>query len=224
MQDPRVGLYITASTLTVPFVWSGPTCIEPSSGAEAGNRKSQSLLDPSPVCSKAVAVCAAVIALGMSTAWGQQQSATLPNGASSLQETYQDWRLACTIQENARACTVSQDQTQQNGQRLLAVELLARPNGGLSGTLLLPFGILFEPGVSVEIDDAPPVARLPFRTCLPNGCIAMFPIDRAIAQKLKAGVALKLNVTTAADTKLSFPVSLKGLGAALDRVAALSAR
>jgi invasion protein IalB len=160
----------------------------------------------------------------MSTAAAQQQAATLPNGASSLQETYQDWRLACTIEENARVCAVSQDQAQQNGQRLLAVDLRARPNGGLSGTLLLPFGILFEPGVSAQIDDAPPVARLPFRTCLPNGCVALFPIDRALMQKLKAGTALKLNVTTAADTKLSFPVSLKGLGAALDRVAALSAR
>ena len=153
----------------------------------------------------------------------QQQTATLPNGASSLQETYQDWRLACTIQDNARVCTVSQDQAQQNGQRLLAVELRTRPNGGLSGTLLLPFGILFEPGVSAQIDDAAPVARLPFRTCLPNGCIALFPIDGPLMQKLKKGAALKLNVTTAADTKLTFPVSLKGLGAALDRVALLSA-
>lgn len=160
----------------------------------------------------------------VSAAAAQQQAATLPNGASSLQETYQDWRLTCTIEENARVCAVSQDQAQQNGQRLLAVELRTRANGGLSGTLLLPFGILFEPGVSAQIDDAPPVARLPFRTCLPNGCVALFPIDRALMQKLKAGTALKLNVTTAADTKLSFPVSLKGLGAALDRAASLSAR
>ncbi len=104
------------------------------------------------------------------------------------------------------------------------MELRTRPNGGLSGTLLLPFGILFEPGVSAQIDDAPPVARLSFRTCLPDGCLALFPIDRALMQKMKAGAVMKLNVTTAADTKLSFPVSLKGLGAALDRVVALSAR
>ena len=214
MQDSRVGLYIS---VFAPGSRRGPF-------DDASNpRKSHPLLDPRPAFLKAVAVCAAVTALWMSTAAAQQLAATLPNGASSLQETYQDWRLACTIQDNVRACTVSQDQAQQNGQRLLAVELRPRPNGGLVGTLLLPFGILFEPGVSAQIDDAPPVARLPFRTCLPNGCIALFPIDRALMQKLKAGAALKLNVTTAADTKLSFPVSLKGLGAALDRVAGLSA-
>lgn len=160
----------------------------------------------------------------ISTAAAQQLAATLPNGASSLQETYQDWRLACTIQDNAPACAVSQDQSQKNGQRLLAVELRPRGNGGLSGTLLLPFGILFEPGVAVQIDDQPALGLLKFRTCLPDGCVALFPIDRALMQKLKAGAVLNLNVTTAAETKLSFPVSLKGLGAALDRVAALSAR
>ncbi|UCI09057.1 invasion associated locus B family protein [Mesorhizobium sp. B1-1-8] len=154
----------------------------------------------------------------------QQQAATLPNGASSLQETYQDWQLACGIQDNARVCMVSQDQTQKNGQRLLALELRPGAKGGMTGTLLLPFGILFDPGVTAEIDDQPPVGPLKFRTCLPNGCIALFPVDRALAQKLKAGTALKLTVTTAADTKLSFPVSLKGLGPALDRAAALSGR
>jgi invasion protein IalB len=65
---------------------------------------------------------------------------------------------------------------------------------------------------------------LKFRTCLPSGCVALFPVDRPLMQKLKAGTELKLNVTTAAETQLSFPVSLKGLGAALDRVAGLSAR
>ncbi|MBZ9920809.1 MULTISPECIES: invasion associated locus B family protein [unclassified Mesorhizobium] len=189
---------------------------------EPRKRKSPSLFDRF-VLLKAAAICA--VALPASSACAQQQqAATLPNGASSLQETYQDWSLACTIQDNARACSVSQDQTQKNGQRLLAVELRAGPKGGLTGTLLLPFGILFDPGVTIQIDDQPPLGQLRFRTCLPNGCVAQFPIDRALAQKLKAGGVLTLNVITDAETKLNFPVSLKGLAAALDRVAALSGR
>ncbi|RWC89867.1 MAG: invasion associated locus B family protein [Mesorhizobium sp.] len=174
---------------------------------------------------KAAAICAATFSASLPAAFAQQQqAASLPNGASSLQETYQDWQLACVIQDNARVCTVTQDQTQKNGQRLLAVELRAAQKGGLIGTLLLPFGILFDPGVAAQIDDQPPVGPLKFRTCLPNGCVALFPIDRALMQKLKAGTELKLDVTTAAETPLSFPVSLKGLGAALDRMVALSAR
>jgi invasion protein IalB len=173
---------------------------------------------------KAAVICAAAFSAWVPAVFAQQQQASLPNGASSLQETYQDWQLACGMQDNARVCTVTQDQTQKNGQRLLAVELRVGQKGGLIGTLLLPFGILFEPGVTPQIDDQPPLGPLKFRTCLPNGCVALFPIDRALMQKLKAGSELKLDVTTAADTKLSFPVSLKGLGAALDRMVALSAR
>ncbi|TGV57860.1 invasion associated locus B family protein [bacterium M00.F.Ca.ET.141.01.1.1] len=174
---------------------------------------------------KAAALCAAAFSASPPAAFAQQQqAASLPNGASSLQETYQDWQLACGMQDNARVCTVTQDQTQKNGQRLLAVELRVGQKGGLIGTLLLPFGILFDPGVAAQIDDQPPVGPLKFRTCLPNGCVALFPIDRALMQKLKAGTELKLDVTTAAETTLSIPVSLKGLGAALDRMVALSAR
>lgn len=208
MQNPRVGLHLTA----------------PRTGPLTEMRKPQSLFDRY-FLPWAAAVCAVAMASWTQAAHAQQQpAATLPNGASSLAETYQDWRLSCAIQDNARACAVSQDQSQKNGQRLLAVELRPRANGGLTGTLLLPFGILFEPGVAVQIDDQPPLGPLKFRTCLPDGCVALFPVDRTLMQKLKAGAVLTLNVTTAAETPLSFPVSLKGLGAALDRVVALSGR
>ncbi|TPK75654.1 invasion associated locus B family protein [Mesorhizobium sp. B2-4-15] len=175
---------------------------------------------------KAAAISAVAFAalVPAALAQQQQQQGSLPNGASSLQETYQDWQLACSMQDNARVCTVTQDQTQKNGQRLLAVELRVGQKGGLIGTLLLPFGILFDPGVTPQIDDQPPMAQQRLRTCLPTGCIVVFPIDRPTLGKMKVGSVLKLNVTTAAETPLTFPVSLNGLSAALDRMVALSAR
>ncbi|QKD02164.1 invasion associated locus B family protein [Mesorhizobium loti] len=174
---------------------------------------------------KAVAVYAVAFAASVPAASAQeQQAASLPNGASSLQETYQDWQLACRMQDNARVCTVTQDQTQKNGQRLLAVELRVGQKGGVAGTLLLPFGILFDPGVTLQIDDQPPLLQQRLRTCLPAGCLAVFSIDRSVLGKLRGGEVLKLNVTTDAETPLTFPVSLHGLTAALDRMVALSAR
>src|SRR5919108_1346454 len=84
-----------------------------------------------------VTAAAALIALSVSAA-AQDAGSTLPGGASSLQETYQDWSLACQGTPKA-VCAVSQQQTQQNGQRVLAIELRRGADGGVSGTLVLPF-------------------------------------------------------------------------------------
>ncbi|WP_083222795.1 invasion associated locus B family protein [Ensifer sp. LC163] len=46
----------------------------------------------------------------------------------SIVETYRDWRVACVQQGTDKQCAMSQVQTQQNGQRVLAIELSA-PSG-----------------------------------------------------------------------------------------------
>lgn len=177
------------------------------------------------LCARTISACGTIIALLMSQAAAQQQvAAALPNGASSLREVYQDWSVACSVQETTRICSLSQDQVQQNGQRLLAVEVRGRADGSATATILLPFGILLDSGVTPQIDDQSPLSQLRFRTCLPGGCIAVFPIDPSTLGKMRNGTVLKLNVTTDAETQLTFPVSLHGLTAALDRVASLSPR
>jgi invasion protein IalB len=148
----------------------------------------------------------------------------LPNGASTLQETYQDWRVACSQRDKAPACTISQDQTQQNGQRLLAVEMQMRPDGSAIATFLLPFGIVLDSGITPNVDDQPPLKPVRFRTCLPTGCIALLQIDPATLAKLRVGSRLNLKVTADPDKALSFPVSLHGFSAAIDRVTVLSPR
>lgn len=172
---------------------------------------------------KAVSTCEAVLFSLISPASAQQKGA-LPDGPSSLREVFQDWSVACSVRENAKTCSLSQDQVQQNGQRLLAVELQRRADGSATATLLLPFGILLDAGITPQIDDQPPLSQQRFRTCLPTGCIAVFSIDPPTLAKMRRGSVLKLNVTTDAETQLTFPVSLGGLTSALDRMAALNAR
>ena len=134
MQDPRVGLYLTAATRRP----------EADLGIPPHRKRRPPLLAHRHFSLKAVAVYAVAFAASVPAASAQQQqAASLPNGASSLQETYQDWQLACRMQDNARVCTITQDQTQKNGQRLLAVELRVGQKGGVAGTLLLPFPRLF---------------------------------------------------------------------------------
>ncbi len=148
----------------------------------------------------------------------------LPNGASSLQETYQDWRIVCSQRDKVPACSISQDQTQQNGQRLLAVEMQIRPDGSALATLLLPFGIVLDSGVTPNIDDQPPMKPIRFRTCLPNGCIALLPLDAATLSKVRTGSRLNLKVVADGGNALAFQVSLQGFSAAADRVAALGVK
>ncbi len=52
-----------------------------------------------------------------------QDAPSLPGGASSLQESYRDWRVTCRIAEATKRCALSQQQARQDGQRVLAIKL-----------------------------------------------------------------------------------------------------
>lgn len=147
---------------------------------------------------------------------------TLPGGASSLNETYRDWRVACAQQGTAKQCALSQAQAQQNGQRVLAIELVAPARNLVSGTLVLPFGLALDSGVSFQIDDKPAMAPMRFRTCVPAGCLVNLSFDAPTIVALRAGSALKVKATADGGAAAPFSISLQGFGTALDRVAALA--
>jgi invasion protein IalB len=148
--------------------------------------------------------------------------ASLPGGATSLQETFQDWQVNCAVQAIGKRCTLSQQQFGQNRQRLLAIELAPGDGANVTGTLVLPFGLLLEAGVTPQIDDKPTGKPLRFRTCLPAGCVVPLQFDGATASALRAGTALKFIATPSESNEaLTFSISLKGLPAALSRTAAL---
>lgn len=164
---------------------------------------------------------AAIAAFMALSAPAVAQEAGLPGGASSLQETYQDWSLSCQSAPTT-VCAVSQQQTQQNGQRVLAIELRKGAEGAVSGNLVLPFGLLLEAGAALQIDDAQPRAPLPFSTCLPAGCLVPLSFDAKTVAALRAGTALKIKVQGMEKNDVALSVSLKGLAAALDRLAVLA--
>ena len=164
---------------------------------------------------------AAVALLALAGSASAQDGAyKLPNGASSLQETYQDWSLACQGVPQI-VCTVSQQQTQQNGQRVMAIELRRNGDGTLAGNLVLPFGLALEAGVVLQIDDAAPQKPLRFSTCLPGGCLVPLNFDAKAVIALKTSAALKVKAQGMDTKELALPISLKGLAAALDRLAVL---
>ncbi|AIJ71803.1 MULTISPECIES: invasion associated locus B family protein [Brucella] len=150
-------------------------------------------------------------------------AASLPGGASTLQETYQDWTVSCQSQKDTTACVMRQEQSSaQTGQRVLTAELRNVAGGKVDGVLLMPFGLDLAKGASLKIDDtAGP--NLTFSTCLPQGCLAPVSFDAKQVAALKSGT--NINVTTTAlspSQPVAFKISLKGFGAALDRIQALT--
>ncbi|QCI66762.1 invasion associated locus B family protein [Phreatobacter stygius] len=148
-------------------------------------------------------------------------ASTLPGGASSLQETYQDWQVACLQQGAGKRCALSQQQADpQSRQRVLAIELTTVADKA-EGVLVLPFGLALDKGVTLQIDDGPVGQPLRFRTCLPAGCLVPLSFDARAVATLRRGTAIKAKVTTDDGRETTFSISLKGLAPALDRTAVL---
>ncbi len=151
-----------------------------------------------------------------------QSTATLPGGASSLQESYQNWQVVCTQRESAKQCAMSQQQvSRQNQQRVLLVELTPTKDK-LEGVLVLPFGLALEKGASLQIDDGTVGQPLRFRTCLPAGCIVPLKFGAGMLANLQHGTAIKIKVVSDGGEETPLSVPLKGFSEAYSRVTALS--
>lgn len=148
----------------------------------------------------------------------------LPGGASSIQESYEDWRVLCNVVNNAKRCAVQQVQSDtKTGQRVLMIELNPTADGGTTGNLVMPFGLQFDAGVSLALDAGTSGKPLNYKTCIPAGCLVPLALDANTITALKAGKQLKLTAKSVDDSAkpLVFTVSLKGFGPALDRAAAI---
>ncbi len=151
-----------------------------------------------------------------------QSPAPLPGGASSLNETYKDWQVSCTQQGNAKRCSMSQQQVnQQNRQRVLAIEITAVANKS-EGVVMLPFGLALDAGVKLQIDEGGIGQPIRFRTCLPAGCLVPLSFDAATVASLRKATALKVIATADGGAATPFSISLQGFGTALDRIAVLT--
>ena len=157
---------------------------------------------------------------------GTQTQPAFPNGATSLNEAYQDWTVLCATSEKGRICLMTQQQRKSDtNQLVLAAEFNAVSANEMKGTLVLPFGLRLADGVVLQIDEQALSAPLPFATCLPTGCIIAADFDAGMVKALRAGAALKLTAK-AHDTgqNVLFSISLKGFAATQDRAVALSAQ
>lgn len=147
-------------------------------------------------------------------------AATLPNGASAINETYGDWTVDCRIADGQRLCVLLQSQgNSQTGQRVFAIELRAPKNGRAEGTVLFPFGMKLENGAVLRLDDKDLGQGLRFSTCMAQGCLLPISFPTIATDAMKAGKALTVAALNLSNNEpVSFNVSLGGFAAALDRI------
>nr|WP_152027359.1 invasion associated locus B family protein [Brucella pituitosa] len=165
---------------------------------------------------------AALLAVLFGTlAAGTANSAPLPNGASTLSETYQDWTVSCQTQKDATRCVMTQTQSDaKSGQRVFAAEI-NNTNGKSEGVLVLPFGMDLAKGVTLNTGDG--TQALTYSTCLPQGCLVPVSLSEKQVSKLKS--TTELNVIAAAlgqKDPVSFKLSLKGFAQAFERIGTLA--
>lgn len=164
------------------------------------------------------------LAVGLSAA---QAMPTRADGPDQLVETYRDWVVRCVqaqLQDGTsagRICEMSQELSQsENGQRVLAAAVQATGNGSAALTLIAPFGLRLADGIMISVGGQE-AAAIPFRTCLPQGCIADTQLDSAALDQLRLGNEAQVVMVADGGQELALTVSLAGFAAAWSRLEAL---
>lgn len=116
---------------------------------------------------------------------------------------------------------MTQQQTNAQGQRVVAVELQPAKDGA-TGTLVLPFGLSVSKPVALAIGDAALGKPQAFSTCLQAGCLVPLNFGKAEVTALRAGAALTAAAGTLAGSSVTASISLKGFTTAIDRTQELS--
>jgi len=153
---------------------------------------------------------------------GPAAQAQMPAGPSSLQKTYGDWTVACITQEAVRRCAMAQRLVQQDGRQVAAAEF-SLADEGISGVLVLPFGLALESGVVLAVDGAP-LASARFSTCLPGGCLVEVSVTPEAAADLVAGVQFEIEaIANDSEDRVQIILPLAGFTEARDRLLQLAA-
>jgi invasion protein IalB len=154
----------------------------------------------------------------------QTEAASLPNGASSINETYGDWVVDCRVIEGQKQCLIVQAQiNNQTRQRMFEIQLRAPKDAKTEGTVLMPFGLKLDSGAIVTLDDKDIGQPLRFSTCTPQGCLLPVSFAAATVDSMKKSKTLSIaSLNISNGEVVAFKISLEGFAHASARVTELS--
>jgi invasion protein IalB len=151
-------------------------------------------------------------------------AAALPNGASSINETYGEWTVDCRIIDRQKQCVLSQVQgNRETGQRRFAIELRSPKDGKTEGTVVMPFGLNLDAGALLKLDDKDLGKGVRFSTCVPQGCLLPVSFPTVATDAMRKGTKLVVaSLNRSTNEPVTFTVSLDGFSAALARTIELA--
>lgn len=135
---------------------------------------------------------------------------------------FQDWTVGCEKppSEKTDRCFIYQTVVNKKSNQpvlQMAVGYLpgkTKNDDRPAALLTLPLGVALPPGVGFKIDDGK-MMRLQFERCVPTGCIAGFPLDNGMLDKLKKGLKVEVRVSDGQQV-VTLPISLKGFTAGFE--------
>jgi invasion protein IalB len=154
------------------------------------------------------------------TSYSGETSATLPNGADTLKESYGDWGVECRIIRTQKKCSIGQFQYDQKQRTMMfSIEILPPEDGDYRVTVRMPFGLSLPDGVRLKLDDQAVERRGSFATCLPNGCLVPLKFSAFSIEMIKTARTMTVSGTAlGGGQSVTFDVSLKGFSAAIERL------
>jgi invasion protein IalB len=166
--------------------------------------------------------------VGAGGAIAQQKPATpaqqLPNGASSISETFGEWTVACRVADGQKQCGIAHAQgNTQTGQRVFMIELRTPKDGKTEGMILMPFGVKLDSGVILKVDDKDLSQGLRFSTCIPQGCLVPVSLPTAATETMKRAKTLTVaSLNSGSGEVMAFSVPLEGFAGGTARAVELS--
>lgn len=148
----------------------------------------------------------------------------LANGASAINEVYEDWTVDCRVANERKVCRLSQAQGNgQTRQTVFAIDLDVPRDNNLGGTVLMPLGVKLDAGAIVRLDDKPFGQGLRYSACAAQGCIAPLTVPAASVDALRKAQNLSIaSLNLSNNEPVVFRISMKGFSAALDRLVQLA--
>lgn len=115
--------------------------------------------------------------------------------------------------DHETSCTISRVQLDEETRKRLLVIELHPGKGRVTGSLLLPSGLMREPGVPLRFEENAHATARQIQTASPNGALVELDFDEATTMPLMS--SRRLHVTATADTgeDANFSIPLGGLPA-----------
>lgn len=183
------------------------------------------------IATRGIAASGAMLMLGLGGAQAQPAAAKpqarppISAEPSMTTASFGDWVLRCQRlpqSPTGRVCEVAQTMQVQGQNAPVAQLAIGRSGKGepLRATAVVPASVSFPSNVQLALDKDTSPLELDWRRCLPGGCFADLVIkDEQLKRWRAASEKGRLIFKDAAGRDITIPLSLQGLGPALDALA-----